>query len=98
MPKIGVYAVKAKVDGTMYDGMCNIGYRPTVSSEGERRIELHIFNFNEQIYQKNVELYFIDRIRDEKQFDSVENLKAQLQNDEVRCKDILRDFTLLLGK
>ncbi len=89
IPKIGVYAVKAKIGGIVYDGMCNIGHRPTVSIDGERRIELNIFNFDQSIYGAKIELYFIDHIRDEQEFADVEALKNQLKKDEEQSRIIL---------
>lgn len=89
LPKVGVYAVKAKINGTIYGGMCNIGHRPTVSSNGEKRVEIHVFDFNERIYGKEIELFFIDHIREEKEFESMEELKQQLKKDEEQSRHIL---------
>ncbi|MCG8575248.1 MAG: bifunctional riboflavin kinase/FAD synthetase [Flavobacteriales bacterium] len=89
IPEKGVYAVKAKIAGKIYSGMCNIGYRPTVTSSGERRIELHIFNFDQRIYGEELELFFINRIREEVEFASLDELKAQLKKDEESCRTIL---------
>lgn len=89
IPKNGVYAVRIGVDRDIYGGMCNIGNRPTVTENGERRIEIHIFDFNKVIYESDVRLYFIDHIRDENQFDSLEALKEQLKADEMQCRELL---------
>lgn len=89
IPKSGVFAVKAKIDGAIFDGMLNIGTRPTVTNSMERRLEVHLFDFNRDIYGEEMELFLLDRIRDEKSFDSVESLKIQLQKDEVNSRRII---------
>lgn len=95
-PEAGVYAVKIKVGNVIHEGMMNIGTRPTVSTDNEQRIEVHIFDFNEDIYGAKVELYFIDRIRSEKTFNSKEELIEQLGKDEVNCKRIFDKSTVRL--
>lgn len=80
IPKNGVYAVKVRVSGEWFGGMMNIGVRPTFG-EDERTLEVHIFDFDREIYGDTIQVRFIDRIRDEVKFDGVEALKAQLHND-----------------
>lgn len=82
IPKTGVYAVKVKVNGELKSGMMNIGIRPTFESD-ELRLEVHIFDFNEDIYGKKIQVTFINRIRDEKKFSGIEELKAQLELDKI---------------
>jgi riboflavin kinase/FMN adenylyltransferase len=89
IPAIGVYAVRVKKDGDIYSGMMNIGVRPTVSSNSDKRIEVHIFNFDETIYGTDIEVFVIAKIRDEMSFGSLEELKTQLSKDEINCKRIL---------
>lgn len=96
LPAKGVYAVKVKVDGAIFEGMLNIGFRPTVSDGEEKRIEVHLFNFSDDLYGSEVEVYLLDRIREEKNFDSVEDLKAQLKKDEVNSKRIINQHTVRL--
>ncbi len=81
----GVYACKVELQGKMYYGMGNIGSRPTVGINGVVT-EVHIFNFDREIYDKELTLFFIDRIRDEKKFDNLDLLKAQLVKDEKTVK------------
>jgi riboflavin kinase/FMN adenylyltransferase len=95
-PAAGVYAVKTKVADQFFQGMLNIGTRPTVSASNEQRIEVHIFDFSKDIYGSEIELYFIDKIRDEKSFKSKEDLIEQLGKDEVNCKRIFDKSTVRL--
>ncbi|GAA3594771.1 bifunctional riboflavin kinase/FAD synthetase [Flavivirga amylovorans] len=80
IPKHGSYIVKAVIDNTTIYGMMNIGLNPTVNGEKET-IEVHFFNFNNDIYDKNVQIELLNRIRDEEKFESVEALKGQLKKD-----------------
>lgn len=77
IPKNGAYIVSIEISDKEYFGMMNIGTNPTVS-EGEQSIEVHIFDFNETIYGKNVKVNLLERIRDEKKYDSLDDLKEQL--------------------
>jgi len=90
IPKDGVYAVKVFVKGNVHHGMLNIGTNPTFENT-ERTIEVHIFDFNIDIYGENIEVFFIERIRDEKRFSSVTELKEQLHNDKLTSEKILSE-------
>lgn len=79
-PANGVYAVKIKIDNTIFNGMLNIGKRPTVNGTTET-IEVNIFNFNQNIYNKSVRVEFYERIRDEHKFETLSDLKEQLHID-----------------
>jgi riboflavin kinase/FMN adenylyltransferase len=81
VPENGVYAVEVKYRGEFWNGMMNIGFRPTVDNNHVRSIEVHILDFNEDIYDQVIEVRFINRIRDEKKFSSIEELKKQLDLD-----------------
>lgn len=89
IPARGVYAVKASVNDMVYKAVMNIGYRPTLTSEKELRLEVHLFSFDEDIYGKTITVEFIERIRDEKKFESFEELKTQIVMDCERAKKIL---------
>lgn len=80
IPATGVYAVKTKINNTIYNGMLNIGTRPTFNGLN-KTIENHIFAFCEEIYGYTLEIEFVKRIRDEIKFNSLEELKAQLHKD-----------------
>lgn len=88
IPKNGIYAVKVRVDDNWYNGMMNIGVRPTFDGE-TKTLEVNIFDFNELIYGKTVQIRFFDRIRDEKKFSGVEELKAQLLRDKEATMEML---------
>ncbi|MDX1585413.1 MAG: bifunctional riboflavin kinase/FAD synthetase [Balneolaceae bacterium] len=88
IPKDGVYAVSVRYEGKWYGGMMNIGTRPTFE-EQNRTLEVHLFDFEEEIYGKEVQVRFVKRIRDEKKFSGVEELVGQLQQDEKVAKEIL---------
>ncbi|MEW6144949.1 MAG: bifunctional riboflavin kinase/FAD synthetase [Thermodesulfobacteriota bacterium] len=89
-PKTGVYATRAYLDGKKLDSITNIGYRPTFGSN-KLLIETHIFDFNSDIYGKRLRLEFIERIRDEKRFESVDALVAEIGKDVEKVKDVLRN-------
>lgn len=80
LPKGGVYYSNVRYDGKLYKGITNIGFNPTVHNN-KLSIETHILNFSKDIYGKDVSIYFIKKIRDEKKFNSLEDLKYQLTAD-----------------
>lgn len=80
IPKNGIYAVKIRVDDVWYRGVMNIGLRPTFDGQ-KKSLEVNIFDFNQMIYGKMVQIRFFDRIRDEQKFEGTEGLKAQLKKD-----------------
>lgn len=81
IPKVGVYYTMVRHNNTLYKGMTNIGFNPTVSSDNTIKIETFILDFNGNIYNDNIELFFINRIRDEVKFDSIEELILQMNKD-----------------
>jgi len=92
VPTDGVYAVFADVDGVRYKGMLNVGTRPTVNSNVDHRsIEVNIFDFSGDIYHRDISVSFVERIRDEVKFESLENLKAQLVNDKTSALRIFAE-------
>lgn len=88
IPKDGVYVVQVHIDNRIFGGMMNIGFKPTVDSK-KQTIEVHIFNFDEYIYGKYIEIDFIERLRDEQKFNSIEELKNQLDLDKEKSLSIL---------
>jgi len=93
IPYNGVYAVKVISDGNEFSGMLNIGIRPTILDKGEKRIEVHIFDFNSDIYGQILTLKFVKMIRTEKTFANLDQLKNQLTKDENKCRVVLGDFS-----
>ena len=89
VPGNGVYFVKVSVLGRELYGMCNIGCRPTVGSGNARTIETNIFGFDEDIYGLDLNITFVTRIREERRFDSMADLKTQLEHDRDLCLGLL---------
>ena len=89
VPGNGVYFVKVNVLDRVFYGMCNIGLRPTVGAGNARTIETNIFGFDEDIYGLDIEVTFISRIREERKFGSLEELKHQLESDRDTCLSLL---------
>jgi len=90
LPKPGVYATRACLDDMKLDSITNIGYRPTFGSS-RLLIETHIFDFNADIYGKRLRIEFVERIRDEKRFESVDALVAEIRADVEKVTDILKN-------
>lgn len=93
IPAKGVYAITVDVDGQIYPAMLNIGYRPTVNSNADNRtIEAHILGFDADIYQKEITLFFHEHVRTEQRFNSIDELKLQLETDKKKISEILRAY------
>jgi riboflavin kinase/FMN adenylyltransferase len=88
IPKDGVYLVETIIEDKLFNGMMNIGHRPTIGSN-VKSIEVHLFNFNEDIYGKVISIKMISKIRDEKKFSSIQALKEQLVKDENYCLKLI---------
>lgn len=88
IPAIGVYAIQIVIDNEIYKGMCNIGTKPTFGKQ-PLTIEVNIFNFDKDIYGKNIRLHFISFIRNEKTFENIPLLKSQLAEDKI---NIIKKF------
>lgn len=81
-PPNGVYVIEARRAGTLHRGVANLGYRPTVSGkQPERLLELHLFDFDKEIYGEEMEVRFLRYLRQEQRFESLEALKAQIARD-----------------
>jgi riboflavin kinase/FMN adenylyltransferase len=89
VPARGVYAVRVLREGKSHDGVVNIGFNPTFADK-KRSVEVHIFDFHEDIYGESIEILFIERIRDEVRFESPEKLIAQIDRDIARARKILK--------
>jgi riboflavin kinase / FMN adenylyltransferase len=88
IPHDGVYAVEAKVEGVLYKAMLNIGNRPTVDGT-KKTVEAHLFDFQGDLYNKLITVYFKEFIREEKKFSNLDELKSQLVLDQKTAKSIL---------
>ena len=85
----GVYACRVQIGDEVFNGMGNIGIRPTLKYSSFA-IEVNIFDFNRQIYGEEISLYFYDRLRDEIKFDGFEALSRQLEEDEKQIRSLLK--------
>ncbi len=90
IPKNGVYVVRVTLDRKHYFGVMNIGYRPTFGFDGDRVIEVNIFDFDEEIYFKHIKVEFIDRLRDEMKFTSPVELVKQIEIDKEKAIEIIK--------
>ncbi len=88
IPKTGAYVVKSEINGTSIYGMMNIGYNPTVSGT-EKSIEVHFFDFNQDLYNLELQIDILDRLRDEHKFESIDALKKQLSIDKTTSLSII---------
>lgn len=89
VPARGVYAVRVILGGTRYQGALSIGINPTFTDQ-KRSIEVHILDFHEDIYDKTLDMFFIERLRDEIRFASPEELIAQIDRDIAQVREILQ--------
>jgi riboflavin kinase/FMN adenylyltransferase len=85
LPGNGVYSVEVESLGRRFRGMCNIGTRPTVNAGTDRTVETNIFGFDEDIYGLDLKVTFLRKIREERRFSSLDELKAQLERDRKVC-------------
>ncbi|GET46963.1 bifunctional riboflavin kinase/FAD synthetase [Capnocytophaga felis] len=91
IPKDGIYLVYSFFNGKKTYGMMSIGKNPTIEGKGAT-IEVHYFDFDEDIYGNDVTIYFLERLRNEQKFESVEKLKEQLQIDEATSRKLIKQI------
>jgi riboflavin kinase/FMN adenylyltransferase len=89
IPANGIYAVRVQWKDETLDGVASIGVRPTFEDDGERTIEVHIFDFERTIYGQALTVEFVRRLRDEKKFDSIDALITQMDEDAAHARAIL---------
>lgn len=90
IPGDGVYAVEVQIDDELMPGMMSIGINPTIHREmSSRKLEVHIFDFNREIYGRKITVFFRFRLRDEKRFDNVEHLAYQMKLDKEQALKLL---------
>ena len=88
-PPNGVYFAEAKLDGVVYPGVVNLGYRPTMSSgKSDRTLEVYLLDFDHDIYNKDLELRFVRYLRPEKKFENVEALVRQIERDVQKAREL----------
>jgi riboflavin kinase/FMN adenylyltransferase len=86
LPPCGVYATKTIVDGVAYEGVTNIGYKPTVGEEKQKGVETYIFDFDQDLYGKEIMVELYNYQRPELKFDTIEELKEKMHQDIVIAK------------
>ncbi|KAA6320677.1 Riboflavin biosynthesis protein RibF, partial [termite gut metagenome] len=91
IPANGVYGVRVTVNEKSYTGMLNIGQRPTINNGTYRSIEVHIFHFHSDIYNSPIQVSFVQRIRQEEKFSTIEELTAQLHKDSATIEALLNN-------
>jgi riboflavin kinase/FMN adenylyltransferase len=89
-PHYGVYAVLLKIKDQTRFGMANVGIKPTFGHE-QLMVEVHIFDFAEDIYGEPLIVFFHDYVREEQKFTGLDALKEQIKKDEIRIREILSD-------
>ncbi|WP_160719956.1 bifunctional riboflavin kinase/FAD synthetase [Bacillus sp. USDA818B3_A] len=88
IPPVGVYAVRLRVNNRLYEGVCNVGYKPTFNKELLKlSVEVHLFEFNEDIYGQEVEIEWHLYLRKEQKFAGINELVAQIENDKLNTLD-----------
>ncbi len=87
----GVYALTARIDGRAYPAVASFGTRPTVD-DGPPLLEVHLLDFDGDLYGREMEVEFVERIRDELKFDSLDALKAEMKLDMERARTILEGY------
>lgn len=93
LPKVGVYAVEVNVDGEQYYAMANVGYKPTFKDDQKKpSLEVHIFDFQKEIYGSSISVTWLKRIRDEKKFKSIDELIDQLKTDKNAALTIIQSM------
>ena len=97
IPKAGVYVVKSEINNTSVFGMMNIGNRPTVSGK-HQTIEVHFFDFNKDLYHKELVVELLYFLRDEHKFDSLKSLTLQLEKDEKIARNYIENSSSISKK
>ena len=90
-PGNGVYYISSLLEGQITNGMMNVGFNPTFKDKGHS-IEIHFFDFNQNLYDKEISIRVIKKIRDEKKFDSANELTTQLQIDKKKCFELITNL------
>jgi riboflavin kinase/FMN adenylyltransferase len=94
LPPHGVYATTATLEGLVYPSVTNIGVRPTVDQSGRVSIETHLFNLDRNLYGAKMRVGFVQRLRDERTFESLDALKVQIQADSDRARVLFERLSL----
>jgi riboflavin kinase/FMN adenylyltransferase len=91
VPADGIYAVYARLGEVRHQGVANVGVRPSFEIGGQRIVEVHILDFHEHIYGCDLVVEFVERLREERRYDDVEKLKAQIERDIAQARRVLAE-------
>ena len=94
MPPNGVYAAIVRLDGVIYPAVTNVGVRPTFGESTQTMIETHLIDVDRDLYGQTLRLGFIQRLRDERRFDGVDALKAQIAADVAKARTLFEQMSL----
>jgi riboflavin kinase/FMN adenylyltransferase len=94
LPPNGVYATTVRLDGVIYPSVTNIGVRPTFGDEGRTVVETHLLGVDMDLYGRSIGLGFVQRVRDERRFDSVDQLTAQIASDVLKTRTLFDRMSL----
>ncbi|MCX7710955.1 MAG: bifunctional riboflavin kinase/FAD synthetase [Clostridia bacterium] len=92
LPQNGVYITKTLLNGVLYKSITNIGYNPTFEAEKRLTVETHIIDFERDIYGEKIEVFFLKKIRDERKFSSINELKDQIKSDMQKAREFFDIF------
>lgn len=98
LPSTGVYISSMRIDGRWHPGVTNVGHRPTVDDDGPATIETHLLDFSRDIYGSEVRLCFLSRLRGERKFPSLEDLREQIARDVERARRFFRRSERATGR
>ena len=87
-PKTGVYCCWAELDGEIYQAVANIGYNPTFGND-VLSVEVHVMDFSADLYERTLKMHFVQRLRGERKFSGLDELKAQIGKDVALARTIL---------
>ncbi len=92
LPSGGVYLVRSEIDGETVFGMANLGRRPTFTNDLEQTLEVHFFDFDQDIYGKEISVHFLKYVREERKFASKDDFLNRLDTDRLFCLDVINKF------
>ncbi|MGI6678868.1 MAG: bifunctional riboflavin kinase/FAD synthetase [Dehalobacterium sp.] len=92
IPKFGVYAVKVQIGNKLYNGVANIGQRPTIGNNLPENLEVHILDENFDLYNQEIRVFFLEKLRGEKKFSDVSELALQIRSDTYAAGEYLRNI------
>ena len=96
-PVSGIFAVRARVGDRWWPGVASLGVRPTIAGGGEPLLEVHLFDFDADLYGQRIEVEFVTKLRDEEKFADLDALRAQMDRDAAEARRILADTSVSSG-